>query len=524
MKKTKLICLLLALVFVCASFAACGDDSGVIDNSSKGERGEGGSWENVDFEGKTLKVEVSAAQDPQGTFPAADIYTKGPDEASTDEIQKKVLSRNARAESELNLKVEYTTSDLLYSEVLEHVQKFVQGSAEDSPDIIDNDTLGMTRAVLNGYFWNVSNPGKDTTGEDVYSYFDFTTPGWYLEYMKGTTLDPNKMFLTASEFNLDIIRYAWVLFVNVDRFNETFASTDYGTYVDFCQYITEANEFYYEDLLYVAKVGWKDTINKDSVDEKDEQIGVCLNALAPRLFQSAAGVSMFEWSGGEWGVGTPSVVQAGTEGANKLAAFSELYTDMYNAEGMLRYGFQIGGNVLESTTTFFNGNVILTMAKLGEMESQEMRGTPFERGVVPFPQYNRQAPGFRTIVHDQAELSGILNNTKSFTMSSAYLQFMSENSSDVLTEYYEKGLKFKYNESRTTREMIDFIKDHIATPFEMVMNMYVCQTSAVGKQLYDIFDQAAKQQNNSFASTYNANASSYQVRLQELIDLMAMIE
>ena len=226
-----------------------------------------------------------------------------------------------------------------------------------------------------------------------------------------------------------------------------------------------------------------------------------------------------EWSGGAQGKGTPSVVRPNSEGANNLATLAELYTGLFNAEGV-----HFINSVLESTTEFFDGNIILTMAELGEMESQEMRGTAFERGIAPFPQYNRQSPGFRTIVHDQAEIACILNNASSFSMASAYMQYINEESADVLNEYYEKGLKFKYNESKTTRMMIDFVKDHINTPFESVLTVYVCGTSSVARQLYDILDNLAKNDSNAFASTYAGVADSYQAQLTVILGDLAALD
>ena len=393
------------------------------------------------------------------------------------------------------------------------------GAAEDAPDVVDNDIYGLTRAMLNGYLWNVKNPGKDWKGNDVYSYFDFSHEGWYTEYMSGASLDPEKLYLLAGDANVDILRYAWVLFTNVDRFNETYRDTDYGTYEDFCMYITEANEFYYEDMITLAKIGWHDTTNRGVTDLTDEQIGVCFNNLCPRIFLFGSGLSMVEWSGGSFGVGAPSVVKPGSEGANQLASLSELYTTIFNSEGV-----HYINDVLPSTTAFFNGNIILTTAMLGEMESSQMRGTQFERGILPCPQYNRSAPGFRTIVHDQAEISVILNNASSFTMASAYLQFINEESADVLKEYYEKGLKFKYNESKTTREMIDFVKDHIDSPFDSVFATYICGTSTVAQELYGVIQSMASQNKNAFASTFNANQGSYQASLEAILEKMAALE
>ena len=84
MKMTRFLALLLSLVLLCGALASCTGDGGDAPGFS-GNRGEDGNWEDVDFGGAALKVKVSAAQDDEGTFPACDIYTKGPDGTTTDE-------------------------------------------------------------------------------------------------------------------------------------------------------------------------------------------------------------------------------------------------------------------------------------------------------------------------------------------------------------------------------------------------------------------------------------------------------
>ena len=100
----RLMTLLLALSLV-VSLAACGGGG----ESSQSQSAPGGSssesekdtWENVNFGGEELHIEVSANQDYEVTFPPADIYTKGPDSLNEDPVQKKVYDRNLTVASML---------------------------------------------------------------------------------------------------------------------------------------------------------------------------------------------------------------------------------------------------------------------------------------------------------------------------------------------------------------------------------------------------------------------------------------
>ena len=515
MKKIKFLSLFLALALTLLSLSACtgvnGDAPGWM-----GDRDEEGRWTNVDFEGASLRVEVSAHKDGASTFPAASIYTKGPDSGtSTDEVQKKVLIRNEAAKTELNVDVEYILSSVDPTDVHKHVEKYVLGSSGDAPDVVDNDIYGLVRAMMGGLLWNVSDPGVDARGDAVYSYFDFSHEGWYSEFMQGASFDPDKLYLLAGNYHIDVLRYAWVFFVNVSLFNATFSSTDYSSYDFLVEYITETNDFLYDDLEYLAKTGFRDTgKNRNEVDKYD-QIGILLNGASAAIFLASSGLSMIEWV-----EGTPRVCGVATEGANALARLSLLYSDLYGTRGV-RYVSGIGTSV----TDFFDANVILTIAKLGEMESAAMRELSFDRGILPMPRYERgYESDFVTTVDDRAEVSCILSTARSFSLASAYMQYLNEESDDVLFEYLERSLKFKYNESRAVREMIDFIKSKIRSPFDYVMTNYLCETSAVGRKLSQFFQSDASGGKVSFASSYASAQSSYQTNLTAILEMLATMD
>ena len=114
-----------------------------------------------------------------------------------------------------------------------------------------------------------------------------------------------------------------------------------------------------------------------------------------------------------------------------------------------------------------------------------MRAVKFKRGILPYPRYSRDIENITTVVHDQAEVSVILNNAKNFSMASAYLQYVNEESIEILDFYYEEVLKFKYNDSKGARKMIDMVHDTVTTPFEALMALYLYSEAGV-KPLHDL--------------------------------------
>ncbi len=519
----RMLALLLAMLMCVACLAGC---DGSRSNPDGGDKN--GDWKNVDFGDATLTVSVSASLDKEVTFGASDVYTKGPDKPTTETVQKQVLARNKRVAEDLNMKVEYQTTDWDVNHVFPHVEQLVANDAADAPDIYGNDIYGLTSAMLNGYLWNVTDPGLDASGTPVKSYFDFDHDCWYKEYMEGASFSKDKLYLMVGDYNIDTIRFAWVFFVNKNLWDSTFGNLteedgwSYNTYESACDYIDETHEWFYDDVISLASIAHNDAGGSanEVTDKNDAQIGLCINKIAARIFIWGSGLSIYEWTkNGKAcapGEGTPSF-RTVTEAAGDFAKLGNKYTELYNGKGVLARDVA----VKDSVTQFFDGKIVMSMAVLGEMESVEMRGTDFERGILPFPRYTRTGTdGIHTVVHDQAEIDAILSNAKSFNMASAFLQYVNEESMEILETYYEEVLKFKYNESRGARKMIDLVHDSVDSPFDSVLSTKIFK-EALGnesKQLYLYFQKDADAKRDStFSSAYAGERDALERKLAEMV-------
>jgi len=509
MRLAKILCLLLALSCLLCCFVACDHDEGGVDDG--GER-VGDSWDGVDFGGSTLKISVSANQDKEVTFPACDIYTKGPDRVTTEEVQKKVLTRNRRVADMLNLNVVYTTTSLAWDEVLDNVEQLVRGAAEDAPDVYNNDMLGLLRAMTAGYLWNVKNPGTDANGNEVKNYFDFTYDGWNYEFMKGCTFDQNKMYILAGDYFLDMIRMAWVFYVNADMFNENGQALGYGDINAFYEYV-ESGVWSYDDLTYMCKRVWQDNGSfRDKTDNDDGRVGLALNHVSDWVLLSATGVTAYYQDEAY----RPSVI-ADTSTFDLMASAlrtvisgtGESWAQMSTGDGIY-----YESSVRSSTEYFFKGNFLFAISVLGELESAAMRDIDFAKGLVPLPKWDAgRQESYHTMVHDQTELGAILNNASSFGRASAYMQAINEESSDVVYEYYEKGLKFKYNEDKGIRSMIDLVYDTIDSPFGMQMAGLIGENTSVA-----LVGMNAAATNNTVASTFASEKIAYENALKATLE------
>ena len=93
---------------------------------------------------------------------------------------------------------------------------------------------------------------------------------------------------------------------------------------------------------------------------------------------------------------------------------------------------------------------------------------------------------------------------------------INEESSGVLSEYYEGALKFKYMSAgeadKGVRTMIDLVHDTIDSPFDSLIADYVCKQMR-DTPLWYLVAESASEFNNNFNSQYNAYKEAWQTVL-----------
>ena len=93
----------------------------------------------------------------------------------------------------------------------------------------------------------------------------------------------------------------------------------------------------------------------------------------------------------------------------------------------------------------------------------------------------------------------------------------------LFRSYYEEVLKFKYNESKGARKMIDIAHDTIDTPFESVINPYICSEAGTA-QIYNLFLTDAKNGSTSFKSSYDGMRDTLQTTLNNALEKFAKLQ
>ena len=514
MRKTRIISLLLALVFCLGSLASC---NGLGGNGDGGDRGDDGSWDGVNFDGQVVNLSISKNKYDECMFPAADIYTKGPDTAGSNEVAKEVLARNKAAEEALGITVNYQLTDKKYNEILEDIQNIVLTSAKNSPDVYNNDIYGLVRAMTNGYLWNVKNPG-----DDVKNYFDFTKDGWYEEYIKGCTYDQEKLYIFAGDYFIDLIRMAWVVYVNNDRLKEKVTSIPstsipsefYKTVDDFYKDV-QFGLWDLDTVAQIASIVFDDKTADGQVQADDTTVGLVINLRTSWIVEASSQITLF-YQDKEDGY-KPKMMQDTVE-YQKVA---DKFKSMQEGRGVYTAPDGSSNSVLEGTKCFLNNNVVFAYSRLGELESENVRAFKADKGLVPIPKWDLSAQEeYHTPVHDQAELGCILNTAQAFSAASALMQYLNEESEKVVYAYYEKGLKFKYNDDKNTRTMMDIVREATDSPFSWQVG-WACLDLYTGtpalKRLY-------LHNNDTVSSTFRQERDVYANCLNEVIEKFAKLD
>ena len=94
------------------------------------------------------------------------------------------------------------------------------------------------------------------------------------------------------------------------------------------------------------------------------------------------------------------------------------------------------------------------------------------------------------------------------------MQYLNEESEKGVYAYYEKGLKFKYNDDKNTRMMMDIVRDTTDSPFSWQVGWACLDLYTGSPALKKLF----LNNNKTISSTFAVEKDAYASCLQQVID------
>ena len=348
---------------------------------------------------------------------------------------------------------------------------------------------------------------------------------YMINYMRSLSLSKYKMYCLASDYYIDTMRAFMVIPVNIellesiklpendtgDLFNSDRAKKngDKGqdgrfTIEDFYQLVWDM-DWTYETLAAFSGAIYSD--DNTAIDGKDisDTLGFALatsSGLSASGMLYSSSVTIIECdktavaTKGDYAYSYPGTTQTiengkvigyemATGGQHKeLETFCDAITKLFKADGVLAISdieedtHGIAPTALQSIRKRFStGNILFGgVICLGSLEYDEYKDMNDDGkkgyGIAPIPLYAKTGDAgkdlYQTQIHNFGRVGAISYTTKKFAQCSAYLDYLSRHSNEILIEYYES--KFQYevvnSEVQGNVQMLEYIRGNVRSSFD----------------------------------------------------------
>ena len=471
-------------------------------------------------------------------------YLAGEDESFFESIDEMVAERNADAYAETAVSVTYDylpdTANYNWSANIENIFTLVNSQSKDRPDIFCNFVYDMVSTSLKGSFANLYSTERGTGNLYGANYFDFAEAGfedsgvgYMFEYMKSLTLSKFKMYCLSSDYFTDMVRAFFVVPVNLTLLN-SIEVAEGGVQGQFNSDRDGDGDFNVDDFYQLVRdMEWNydtlaDFCNAIYADEGDANAEGALADLSDRVGFAISSSSGLSSSGmlyttsviiihRDWDDTRNDYSYYYPEDNPDLYAFCNSLNTLFKKTGVISvsdgqsgaYGatsLQAIRNRFAVNKVLFGGVICVGSLEYEEYQAMNESGDGF--GVVPVMLYRAEDPEtgesdrYLTQIHNIGRIGGISASTTKFAQCSAFLNYMSNNSTDILDEYYNYKLQYDVaGGSEGNVEMLQYIRENVRSSFDKAFE------DAIGKFFNTVNEESNKNkwhtmiQNNFFQMT-----------------------
>ena len=444
-------------------------------------------------------------------------------------IDEMVLERNSLCEAQTGVTVDWSyledISDYRWGQNINSIFTLVSAQSKNCPDVFCNFVYDMVSVSLKGSFANLNatNLGSEADGTYGVNYFEFandpyytdrtvtddegnvSTTGYMYDYMRSLTLSRKKMYLISSDYFTDMVRAFYCIPVNTNLMNTAFSSlvSDTGVFkdrtgdqafnmYDFFQLVLDKEWNYDTMAQFCIQVASDDELDnsKGQYDLRD-RVGFALDAnsglcASGILYSTTLTIINREFNpnSGEYDCAYPVTNP-------DLVTFCNNLYSLFDNNGVISvtddtYGYKTEGGeggASDAIRQRFSENKVLfgNIICIGSLEDAVYQNMADGFGVVPVPLYRTnyvnaqtgetEIDPYITQVHNLGRIGAIAACTTKFAEASAYLNYQSLHSKDILEEYYNGVLKGKVASGANARGneiMLKYIRYNVRSSFDKV--------------------------------------------------------
>ncbi len=453
-------------------------------------------WDNVSF---IFQMTNHTSSDELSS--GCERYLAGEYTGVEDEIDEKITDRNTAAMTHAKVDdIEYLYYDNVetyrWSQASQVIIKETSSNdTEGLPDMYVNFIYDMVAASLQGSFANLYG----TTRGQKNNYFPFTDfrdavdegefveeemgNGYMYEYMTTLTLSKHKMYVLASDYFTDLIRAFFVIPVNIKLLEEVglgvtgdiVGDGDGFTIDDFYEEVKQGKWTYNKLAEYSAAI-YKDEANSGQKDI-DDRIGFALDtgglSGSGMIYTTSCTIINRNWSSS-----LRDYEYSYSPENEKLYDLVDQIKLLFDKQGVLAVNASLpavkihGETGLKAIRTRFADDKVLFggIILVGSLEDpiyQEMKDSS-GFGVVPVPLYRDDTTDrYLTQIHNVGRAGAISVKTQKFEQCTAFLNYQSTNSTDILNEYYDYKLQYDVADGTPgTVYMLQYIRNNVRSAFD----------------------------------------------------------
>ena len=451
-------------------------------------------------------------------------YYSGEDMQMQQSVQSEVRKRNEKAEDATGVDVKYLYSGEVGSYGYKEIATDVFSKSANAPDIMISSANNIVAATVRKCFENLLSTDpeiypkgnhfsfvRENYDPTVTDYFDKNSGDGYLySYMESLSLTPEtKLYSVVSNYTLDAIRSFYVIPVNVNLMSlitdaEVAPAGDRDGDGDH-----DINDFY--ELVYDGDYGWdyealagyavlarsNTNLLVPECDIMDDRVGFALSfdswshTGAAILYSSKLDILTKDFAGyrypyngsGKLGAVVNSFRTFLSENDDSVCTVTTAECQSLDLSAKGKSAMAYIRDKFAGDGVLFGG--ITCLGNLEEEAYQNLRVEGFASGFgfVPVPLYQDHSISgekYLTPIHTTARIAAISRESTEKSECSAFLDYQSRNSAEILEEYCENFLATSAGalEADANARMVYYMRNHASSGFDMYIDELVAYERA----------------------------------------------